>query len=663
MLEDRIEREDSVETFASFNTEDSCSTVSQKSSSNDLEPFEHAIRQENTQQFPFVSAHAHTLRAYSVQAAHSDAITSRTSSCITLTLRLDLSPPPTFLQTTRDGSSNPSSGPLPFAYHNGVVKLVFPFLEEGSLTPDQRIAVILVVNRDLISKCALLLHKQWKPGDPNEDANTAAKESLYGVKPVDTAYLPREGMHLVLYFTQGKMLNHPNINTSSNPTAWHYLCRSFDVVSFTTNSDAAFCGIPLKPYHRYHLRYNSKKGIELNLNRYSFLQLRLNSEDNLNENENSPIHIKPNIALKKIKKGSKRPRKSHLPGGFPRPSVCATAKTNSSAAIRDGGRAHHRPGRKSVTAQLDRPFHSTEYSSSDSFPSFPLDSSENNETESLTMVPVAAPLSRRKSVLFTTGMRLSRVQERLCTKLGFIVNPSLSKACEASILVVHGPLMRSIKLLTVLPYIKALVDRKWLDDMLSQGNPFLPIEPYVYAENKRVGGIEHTNEFSMESTLNIPLEQRQRLFASHTFWIHPSVAPQDPPMNDLHTVLTASGGRISESITDASTWVLPSLTPSVVSMKIITKALKDEEISNRRRHVRNRAAFENDIPLSRLLSSVLYMVVPDDIFRSVLQQLDLCKFTLRIGNVISMLSTTNTKKRIRSPKQKSSTKVVKVSQV
>ncbi|CCW61059.1 unnamed protein product [Phytomonas sp. EM1] len=637
MLKDLIERENSVETITSFNTGDSCSTVSPRSSEDDLEPPEPA----DLHGFPFVSAHAYALRGYDVQAVDSNAVDPHPTSSVTLTLRWGFSAPRAHLPTTNGGSFTPSSGSSPMVFREGLARLVFPLPEEAVRWTDRRLALVLAVNRDLISKCASLPPQQWKSGGSNEEAaNAGAKECLHGLKSTDLASLPREGMQLTLYFTQREMLSPPNVKMSSDPHAQPYLCQSFDLVSFTTEGTEALCGVPLKPFHRYHLKYHPERGIELNLNKHFVLHLFDHSKTHLGKKEcvSAPVH--PNVAFEVGKRVSKRPRKNRVSGEASRTSVGA-------AALAQGGT---RPPRKRSTVQRAPLPPPVEHSSIDSFPPFSSESGKSDEV-------VRAPLLRRRRVLFTTGLRLNPSQERACAGLGFVMNPSLAKAREASILVVQAPLMRSVKLLTVLPYINALVDRRWLDDVLTQGNPQLPVEPYAYAENKREGGIEHTNGFSIERTLRIPLEQRQRLFAEHVFWIHPSAAPQEPPMNDLHSVLTASGGKISKSITEASIWVLPSRTPSVASLKFISKTLMCEEIANQRRYPRRTAVSEDEVPLSNLLSSSVGIVVPDDIFRSVLQQEDLGTFALQISSIASKLVLTNTKKRICTPQRKAAIRV------
>ncbi|KAG5486767.1 hypothetical protein LSCM1_08023 [Leishmania martiniquensis] len=230
---------------------------------------------------------------------------------------------------------------------------------------------------------------------------------------------------------------------------------------------------------------------------------------------------------------------------------------------------------------------------------------EDNES-----VPAAPPDA---TVLYTTGVRLSAAEEKRLKGLGALVNPHLRLARYARVLVAQRPLMRSVKLLTVLPYVHEVVHQSWLDAVRHTRNLDLPTEGFAYTERRVAGSIESENSFSLRETLNRAPAERQRLFAQQRFWVHHSATPQEPPMNDLKTVLVASGGIVTRRILDADVLVLPSRKPSLLCWRGIAQQLGGGG-------TRSTAAFSTTVTLTQHKKAGLLLVIPDDIFKCVLQQ-------------------------------------------
>ncbi|CAJ1017087.1 hypothetical protein, conserved [Leishmania lindenbergi] len=224
-------------------------------------------------------------------------------------------------------------------------------------------------------------------------------------------------------------------------------------------------------------------------------------------------------------------------------------------------------------------------------------------------------------VLFTTGIRLSDAEEKTLKELGSLVNPHLRLARYARVLVAQRPLVRSVKLLTVLPYVHDVVHQSWLDAVLHKRTLDLPVEDYAYKERKIAGSIESENGFDLRKTMGIAPAERQRLFAQQRFWVHKSATPQEPPMNDLKTVLTASGGVVTRRVLDADVLVLPNHKPTLSCWRGIAQQLGG---------VARALASSTPATLLQCKRAGVLFVVPDDIFKCVLQQRPLSTSTIAL---------------------------------
>ncbi|KAL7709003.1 hypothetical protein N2W54_007147 [Lotmaria passim] len=224
----------------------------------------------------------------------------------------------------------------------------------------------------------------------------------------------------------------------------------------------------------------------------------------------------------------------------------------------------------------------------------------------------AAPAPDGK-VIFTTGLRLSDSEEDALKALGAIVNPPLRFACYARLLVAQKPLMRSVKLLTVLPYVEEVVHQSWLDTAMHTHSLDIPTESFLYSERRLPGSIESVNNFELRETLRKLPQDRQRLLMGQRFWVHKATAPQDPPMNDLKTVLTASGGVVTRGIHAANVLVMPQQRPTLKCWRSLLDEMGCgfQVLAQQRQHG-------------------LLLVVPDDIFKCVLQQRPLVHSTVHV---------------------------------
>ncbi|KAG5485963.1 hypothetical protein CUR178_07557 [Leishmania enriettii] len=228
-------------------------------------------------------------------------------------------------------------------------------------------------------------------------------------------------------------------------------------------------------------------------------------------------------------------------------------------------------------------------------------------------VPHSAAAATRGTVLFTTGVRLSDAEEEALKDLGALVNPHLRLACHARVLVAQRPLMRSVKLLTVLPYVQDVVHQSWLDAVLHNRTLDLPVDGFAFTERRIAGSIESENNFSLRETLSRAPAERQRLFAQQRFWVHKSATPQEPPMNDLKTVLVASGGIVTRRVLDADVLVLPSRRPNLSCWRGIA-----QQFAGVGRASTSSASATS--PLAQREKAGVLFVIPDDIFKCVLQQ-------------------------------------------
>ncbi|KPI85383.1 hypothetical protein ABL78_5564 [Leptomonas seymouri] len=216
------------------------------------------------------------------------------------------------------------------------------------------------------------------------------------------------------------------------------------------------------------------------------------------------------------------------------------------------------------------------------------------------------------TVIYTTGLRLSNKEESDLKALGALMNPHLRFARHAKLLVVQKPLMRSVKLLTVLPFVEAVVEKRWLDTVLRTHSLDVPVDCFLYYERKLPDRIESQNQFDLQETLMRVPQDRQRLFAGQRFWVHPAAVPQDPPINDFKSVLTASGGVVTRRVRDANVLVMPQQRPALRCWKPLLEEIGGASALTQRRQ------------------SGLLLVVPDDVFKCVLQQRPLLHSTVVI---------------------------------
>ncbi|KPA83744.1 hypothetical protein ABB37_01984 [Leptomonas pyrrhocoris] len=225
---------------------------------------------------------------------------------------------------------------------------------------------------------------------------------------------------------------------------------------------------------------------------------------------------------------------------------------------------------------------------------------------------VSAVPAPSEFVLFTTGLRLSDEEERELKVLGALVNPHLRFARHAQLLVARTPLARSVKLLTVLPFVHTVVQQSWLDTVLHTHSLAIPLDGFRYSERKLPGSIESENNFDLRETLAKEPQDRQKLLSGQRFWVHKAATPQDPPLNDLKTVLAASGGVATRRVSDANVLIMPQQRPALKCWKSLL-----EEVGG--------AA-----ALAQRRQSGLLLVAPDDVFRCVLQQRPLTRSTVVI---------------------------------
>lgn len=221
----------------------------------------------------------------------------------------------------------------------------------------------------------------------------------------------------------------------------------------------------------------------------------------------------------------------------------------------------------------------------------------------------AAPPSHH--IIFTSGISLSDGEVASAKRRGVVLNPDFRHVKTAPILVAGKSLMRSVKLLSVLPHVETIVQHKWLKEWLKQPptSPPPSLAKFQFREVNRKGSIESDNQFSLSDFLAIPVEARERLFSGLTFWVHPDAVPQDPPRNDLKSVILHSGGAISADLTSSDIFVVPAYN-TVVSLP---QSLSSSE--------------------QRRIASNCSVVTPDTLFKSVLRHNveDLRSHSLPVG--------------------------------
>ncbi|ESL12215.1 hypothetical protein TRSC58_00021 [Trypanosoma rangeli SC58] len=241
--------------------------------------------------------------------------------------------------------------------------------------------------------------------------------------------------------------------------------------------------------------------------------------------------------------------------------------------------------------------------------------------------------------IVTTGIRLTPAKQKILSALGIRANPPMSEFSRATLLVIEGPLMRSVKLLTALPYVQHIVDRGWLDATLAltpkvsstSSSPLSFSDPvlFPYSEQRTRRSIETANGFSLQELIQVPVRQRQALFAGQLFWVHPAAEPQDPPDNDLKYVILASGGTLTKSASTATVAVMPQV--NVTSSMWRQASTCPQE------------------PLC-------VFVVPNDIFCAVLQQRRLTMSTVRCPVGVSVLPPSSVAAKPREKRRPSSSR-------
>ncbi|KAH9586661.1 hypothetical protein LSM04_004372 [Trypanosoma melophagium] len=228
-------------------------------------------------------------------------------------------------------------------------------------------------------------------------------------------------------------------------------------------------------------------------------------------------------------------------------------------------------------------------------------SNQNNSdtTETAAGIPTAED---DKMTIVTTGIRLSRAKAKKLRSMNIVVNPPMSDFSRAEVLVIDGPLIRSVKLMTALPFVRQLVHRTWLDAVLASSLQSVDTAAYRYAEPRTHSSIESVNEFSLTELMQIPRERRQSLFAGFIFWVHPQSQPQESPDNDLRFVILASGGVLTRQAGEATIAVMPRVDMTKTMWRHAAECPQEPQC---------------------------IFVIPSDVFRGVLQQRRLVESTVR----------------------------------
>ncbi|KEG13955.1 hypothetical protein DQ04_00691010 [Trypanosoma grayi] len=374
--------------------------------------------------------------------------------------------------------------------------------------------------------------------------------------------------------------------SSTAPHAANYKWTLFDIVDCSSSNGTFYGGVRLFPSHRYSFPVKGDlRCVELGLG--DRCRLRVFMEDGT-----VPFAAKTAepgeaaVPVEKIGVGVQwtttgpPPRRRPSPQKHQQVKKPRTVREKESASCfsRRGGRAQ-----KSKRACVD----------DDTVPFIPTRSNSTNEC------------SDKALTIVTTGIRVTPAKAAKLRRLNITVNPAMSKFPCATHLVVEGPLVRSVKLMTSLPYVQHIVDRRWLDAVIASSSS-LPhsVDPdaFRYTERRTRCSIETVNDFSLEELMRTPVLQRQALFAGQLFWVHPNAEPQCPPDNDLRFVISASGGVITTNASDATVAVMPRV----------------EVTASLWRHAAQ-------CPLE----PQCIFVVPNDVFRAVLQQRRLTETTVR----------------------------------
>lgn len=201
--------------------------------------------------------------------------------------------------------------------------------------------------------------------------------------------------------------------------------------------------------------------------------------------------------------------------------------------------------------------------------------------------------------IYTTGIRLTKQEISQIERSGVSLNPNFVNDFTSSrALVVGDDVMRSVKLLSILPHVQRLYSHKQLQNALEKGISTL----FEANSNLSVSGapttIEKQNNFSLAHFLAIPVKKRENFLQELVFWVHPAAEPQEKPANDLKSVIRHFGGSIvtASYITNAHILILPKLELSLLSVLHLTPAEKS------------------------VITESAYAATPDELFKSVLQQ-------------------------------------------
>lgn len=217
--------------------------------------------------------------------------------------------------------------------------------------------------------------------------------------------------------------------------------------------------------------------------------------------------------------------------------------------------------------------------------------------ESLSKQKCESNKKQEMVVLYTSGISISKKDISNGKKLNVLLNPDFRQASSARILVAKSNLKRSVKLLTILPHIQNIVQYTWLKKYLSNGSSTpLQMKRYQFSEVQKKGCFEEVNKFSLSQFLQVPICDREALLSDFNFWLHDLVEPQEPPLNDIRTVIAHSGGTVSQTLKKANILLLPSLGHNILQ------------------------SMRTDLKKSSCVSKTLFVTIPDQLFKCILQQ-------------------------------------------
>nr|CCC49263.1 conserved hypothetical protein [Trypanosoma vivax Y486] len=428
--------------------------------------------------------------------------------------------------------------------------------EAGPFTAPKKVVCVLKIGRKDIPKSL-----RGEPAEPQQQQRTCYYRAV-----------SRDHCEVRLHFSlQGRIVNDPSGNgMSSEP---FYKLNSFDITNNSSSNCTYYNTVPLFPLHRYHFpvtRDANAHKVELCLGRYYNCTINIGSET-LHQIFTGPTVAtiaavsgyganKPNTEHSGLQKHSDAAVQCVLPL---RPGRSRnTSKTTTPVQPKAPAAAKRRSTAKGAARSKREPVKKIRARSR--VKSRPLPTlttpgvSDSNTKESLTIV--------------TTGIRLTTYNLRKLRSVNLVINPPPSEYKRATHLVISGPLMRSVKLLTAIPFVKYIVDQAWLNAILMHISAPLAVKAltacrpavqdinpavYTYAEARTAASIESVNDFSLEALMSTSPAQRQSLFDGLTFYVHPAAKPQESGGNDLRYVILASGGTLTQNAAEASVAVMP----------------------------------------------------------------------------------------------------------